>query len=66
MLYRKHSHEARKSLMPSQHLPAQNYQKKQKNKVWNMFNNWCLNFEHISRLVLVFLLLTLNMQLSAG
>ena len=33
MQYIKHSHEARKSLMPSRHLPAQNYQKKQKNKV---------------------------------
>ena len=39
--------------------------------VWNMFkvnykNTFIINFEHISHLVLVFLLLTLNMQLPAG
>ena len=31
-----------------------------------MTSSWCLYREHISHLVLVFLLLTLNMQLPAG
>ena len=35
-------------------------------KVNNKDSNFIVNFEHISHLVLVFLLLTLNMQLPAG
>ena len=36
------------------------------NKAWRRSDVFIVNFEHTSHLVLVFLLLTLNMQLPAG
>ena len=62
------------SLLPSQHLFVQSQQQKHQNNVWNLFkvNNkvkgttaitffcFIVNFEQISRIVLVFLLFILN------
>ena len=53
--------------VPSRHLLVQSQQGKHSNNVWNLFkvNNkdnsvFIVNFEQISRIVLVFSLLTLN------
>ena len=66
---------------PSRHLPAQSNNgntrtgceiclkltiKAPEQRHWCRFGVFIVNFEHISHLVLVFLILTLNMQLPAG
>ena len=49
-----------KCTLPSRHLPAQS------KRQWCRSGVFIVNFEHISHLVLVFLLLTLNMQMPTG
>ena len=49
------------SLSSSKHLPIQRQQRKHQNNMWNLFkDDDVVNFEHISHLFLVFLLLALN------